>query len=84
MTGRVLLSILALVLLLPRPSLTVTFLDVGRGNSIWMHLPSGDDILVDGGRRSAGLTIVAYPGNHSVPDIHARRIRRSFSHVADR
>ena len=30
--------------------LTVTFIDVGQGDCAWLHLPNGDDVLVDGGK----------------------------------
>ena len=49
--------------------LTVTFIDVGQGDSSWLHLPNGDDVLVDGGKPQAGPTVVAYLDEHGVTDI---------------
>lgn len=47
----------------------VTFIDVGQGDAIWLHLPNGDDVLVDGGKPQAGPTVVAYLLEHGVSDI---------------
>jgi len=49
--------------------LIVTFIDVGQGDSCWLHLPNGDDVLVDGGKARAGPTVVAYLNEHGVADI---------------
>lgn len=49
--------------------LIVTFIDVGQGDSCWLHLPNGDDVLVDGGKAQAGPTVVAYLNEHGVADI---------------
>ncbi len=49
--------------------LTVHFIDVGQGDSCWLHLPDGDDILVDGGKPQAGPTVVAFLSGHRVTDI---------------
>lgn len=38
--------------------LTVTFIDVGQGDSILIETPSGKTMLVDGGERSAGDKVV--------------------------
>lgn len=40
--------------------LRVSFIDVGQGDSILMRADNGFDALVDGGRPSAGPTVVAY------------------------
>ncbi|MHB9034531.1 MAG: ComEC/Rec2 family competence protein [Anaerolineae bacterium] len=39
-------------------NLVVHFLDVGQGDAIWLHLPNGDDVLVDGGPPDAGPGVV--------------------------
>lgn len=39
--------------------MVVRFLNVGQGDATWLHLPNGDDILVDGGPPAAGPGIVA-------------------------
>lgn len=49
--------------------LTASFIDAGQGDSCWLHLPDGTDILVDGGERRAGPTVVAYLEEHGVADI---------------
>ncbi len=49
--------------------LVATFIDVGQGDSCWLHLPNGDDVLVDGGKPHAGPTVVAYLSQHGVTDI---------------
>ena len=36
---------------------TVTFLDVGQGDSIWLHTPDGLNYLVDGGTTTNGTTM---------------------------
>ena len=40
--------------------LQAAFIDVGQGDSVWLHASDGTDILIDGGPRSAGPTVVAY------------------------
>ncbi len=47
----------------------VTFLDVGQGDCCWLHLPNGDDVLVDGGKPQVGPTVVAYLQQHGVADV---------------
>jgi len=49
--------------------LSVHSIDVGQGDSCWLHLPNGDDVLVDGGKPQAGPTVVAYLSSHGVTDI---------------
>jgi beta-lactamase superfamily II metal-dependent hydrolase len=49
--------------------LQATFIDIGQGDSCWLHLPNGDDVLVDGGGRAAGPTVVAYLQQQGVTDI---------------
>lgn len=41
-------------------NLVVRFIDVGQGDACWLHLPDGDNLLVDGGLPQAGPTVVAY------------------------
>ena len=35
-------------------TLTAHFINVGQGDCCWLHLPNGDDILVDGGKPQGG------------------------------
>ena len=49
--------------------LQVAFIDVGQGDSIWLHGSDGTDILIDGGPRSAGPTVVAYLQQEGIDDI---------------
>ena len=49
-------------------SITVHFIDVGQGDSIFIDT-SGLDVLVDGGPRTAGHTVVEYLGNLSITKI---------------
>ena len=62
--------------LLPQPVagtgsglLEAHFINVGQGDSCWLHLPNGDDILVDGGKPQAGPTAVAYLQRKGVADL---------------
>lgn len=47
----------------------VAFINVGQGDSIWIHSEDQHDILIDGGRLSAGPTVVAYLQDQNVDDI---------------
>lgn len=49
--------------------LTVSFIDVGQGDSVLIQASDGTDILIDGGRPSAGPTVVAYLQDEGVDDI---------------
>jgi len=49
-------------------TITVHFIDVGQGDSIFIDT-SGLDVLVDGGPRAAGATVVEYLGNLSITKI---------------
>jgi competence protein ComEC len=49
--------------------LQVSYIDVGQGDSIWLHASDGTDILIDGGPRSAGPTVVAYLQQESIDGI---------------
>jgi beta-lactamase superfamily II metal-dependent hydrolase len=61
-----LISILSMLFLSPlaygqlSDSLQVAYIDVGQGDSIWLHASDGTDILIEGGLRSAGSTVVAH------------------------
>jgi competence protein ComEC len=50
-------------------SFSTHFIDVGQGDSILLRDDTGFDILVDGGKTSAGPTVVAYLRDQSVDDI---------------
>jgi competence protein ComEC len=50
-------------------SLKVSYIDVGQGDSILLHASDDTDILIDGGPRSAGPTVVAYLQNEGIDDI---------------
>jgi beta-lactamase superfamily II metal-dependent hydrolase len=49
--------------------LSVSFIDVGQGDSILLRAPDGTDILIDGGKPGAGPTVVAYLLDQNVDDI---------------
>ena len=63
--------ILALFLILIPHSIAETvsgllrahFIDVGQGDSCWLHFPNGDDVLVDGGKPQAAprLSLISRP-----------------------
>jgi hypothetical protein len=38
-------------------------------STCWLHLPNGDDVLIDGGKPQAGPTVVACLSQHGVTDI---------------
>lgn len=48
---------------------TVHFIDVGQGDSIYVALPDRNDILIDGGDNSKGSVVVSYLKNLGVDDI---------------
>jgi competence protein ComEC len=50
-------------------SVTVHYIDVGQGDSIFIDTPD-KDVLIDGGPASAGSTVLDYLGNLSVIHIH--------------
>lgn len=50
-------------------TLQVSFIDVGQGDSIWLHGSDDTDILIDGGPRSAGPTVVAHLQDGGIDDI---------------
>ena len=49
--------------------LEVAYINAGQGDSIWLHGSDGTDILIDGGPRSAGPTVVAYLQQEAIDDI---------------
>lgn len=49
--------------------LQVSFVDVGQGDSVYLHVSDGTDVLIDGGPRSAGPTVVAHLQNEGTDDI---------------
>jgi beta-lactamase superfamily II metal-dependent hydrolase len=53
----------------PTSELIVTFIDVGQGDSALIRDASGFDILIDGGKTSAGPTVLALLREQGVDDI---------------
>jgi competence protein ComEC len=51
--------------------LTVTFLDVGQGDSIWVQTPDNHHYLVDGGEANKGATVTGYLRGHGVTTLDA-------------
>ena len=49
--------------------LTVTFLNVGQGDCVWLKTPDGQDIVIDGGVESQGPIVLAYLQAQGVTDI---------------
>ncbi len=49
--------------------LQVTFLDVGQGDAAWIKTPDGWDILIDGGKKSAGPGLLSYLQSQEVTEI---------------
>lgn len=41
-------------------TMTVHFINVGQGDSTWIHTPDGKNIVIDGGKKQAGTTVVDY------------------------
>ena len=50
-------------------SFSTHFIDVGQGDAILLRDDTGFDILIDGGKSSAGPTVVSYIRNLAVDDI---------------
>jgi competence protein ComEC len=50
-------------------ALTVAYIDVGQGDSIWIHDSNNFDILIDGGDTDAGPAVLAYLRLHNIDDI---------------
>lgn len=51
--------------------LKVYYFDVGQGDSIYLKLPNGEDILIDGGDNSHGDDVVKYLKDLQVDDLEA-------------
>jgi beta-lactamase superfamily II metal-dependent hydrolase len=62
---------------LPRPgtkgSIAIHFIDVGQGDSTFINLSSGENILIDAGSPSGGSEVIRY-----LKDIGVRKISRQF------
>ena len=50
-------------------TIQVSFINVGQGDSALIQDDSGFDVLIDGGRASAGPTVVAYIREQGIDDI---------------
>ena len=46
---------------------TVTFIDVGQGDAIWVHDDTGYDVLIDGGDTDQGQMVLSHLS--AVPDV---------------
>ena len=53
----------------PLDDMTVHFIDVGQGDSTLLETPSGQTILIDGGRKSAGQEVVDYLASAGIDTI---------------
>jgi len=51
------------------PKIKVRYIDVGQGNTIYIKMPSGEDIVIDGGNKGKGDELVAYLKKQKVGDI---------------
>lgn len=50
-------------------NITVHYIDVGQGDAIYIKMPSGEDVVIDGGNKGKGDAIVAYLKKQKVDDI---------------
>ena len=50
-------------------TIQVSFINVGQGDSALIQDSDGFDVLIDGGRASAGPTVVAYIREQGIDDI---------------
>ena len=62
-------AISALAYAAPNQNLQVSFINVGQGDSALIRDSNNFDILIDGGKSSAGPTVVAYLRDQGVDDI---------------
>ena len=53
----------------PQQSLQISYINVGQGDSALIRDSGGSDVLIDGGKPSAGPTVVAYLRSQGVDDI---------------
>jgi competence protein ComEC len=53
----------------PEEGIEVSFINVGQGDSALISDYTGHDVLIDGGKSSAGSTVVAYIREKNVDDI---------------
>lgn len=51
-------------------NLSVHFIDVGQGDSIFIHTPQGENILIDAGNKNKGDAVVNYLKKQKVKTIH--------------
>lgn len=50
-------------------TMKVHFINVGQGDATYIKMPSGEDVLIDGGRQGQGDEVVAYLKKQKVDDI---------------
>ena len=50
-------------------SIKVHYIDVGQGDAIYIKMPNGEDVVIDGGNKGKGDAIVAYLKKQKVDDI---------------
>lgn len=50
-------------------SIKVYYIDIGQGDAIYIKMPSGEDVIIDGGNKGKGDAIVAYLQKQKVDDI---------------
>lgn len=55
----------------PASSATVSYIDVGQGDSILIETPDSKHILIDAGPESADMTIISFLQGHSVTTVDA-------------
>jgi len=51
------------------PKIKVHYIDIGQGDAIYIKMPSGEDIVIDGGNKGKGDELVAYLKKQKVDDI---------------
>jgi competence protein ComEC len=69
-----LIVLLGIILIVPTAytaliQMQVSYIDVGQGDSILLHAADDTDILIDGGPKAAGPTVVAYLQEQGIDDI---------------